>query len=101
MAGGSCWGVPLMCLGTLSGPAIMGLMSRVIGPSEQGYLQGANTSLASVSGLFGPGLFTLTFSTLLTRHPGAAFDLAGAILLGALAVAWLATRTPRADAPAR
>jgi DHA1 family tetracycline resistance protein-like MFS transporter len=94
-------GVPLMCMGTLSGPSIMGLMSRLIGPSEQGQLQGANTSLSSVAGLFGPGLFTLTFSALLTQRPGAAFDLAGAILLAALVVAWLATRTPPAAGPAR
>lgn len=90
-------GVPVMSLGGLSGPAIMGLMSRRVSPSEQGQLQGANTSLSSVAGLIGPGLFAVTFSQLLERLPGAAFDLAALIVLGSFAVAWAVTRSrPRA-----
>ncbi|WP_428661199.1 TCR/Tet family MFS transporter [Reyranella sp.] len=92
-------GVPTMALWGLSGPAIMGLMSRLVSPSEQGQLQGANTSLASVAGLIGPGIFAVTFSGLLDRRPGAAFDLAALILLGALAVAWTVTRRRPACAP--
>ena len=94
-------GVPVMSLWGLSGPAIMGLMSRLVGPSEQGQLQGANASLISIAGLFGPPLFTVTFSTWLSDRPGAAFDLAALILLAAFAVAWLVTRSPPAAAPAR
>ncbi len=41
-------GVPVMALWGLSGPAALGLMSRLVGPSEQGQLQGANNSLASL-----------------------------------------------------
>jgi DHA1 family tetracycline resistance protein-like MFS transporter len=93
-------GVPVMSLWGLSGPAIMGLMSRLVSPSEQGQLQGANTSLTSVAGLIGPGVFAVTFSGLLDRLPGAAFELAALILLGALVVAWAATR-PRPAAPHR
>jgi len=85
-------GVPTMALWGLSGPAIMGLMSRLVSPSEQGQLQGANTSLTSVAGLIGPGIFAVTFSGLLERLPGAAFDLAAVILLGAFAAAWRVTR---------
>jgi DHA1 family tetracycline resistance protein-like MFS transporter len=87
-------GVPVMSLWGLSGPAILGLMSRLVSPSEQGQLQGANTSLTSVAGLLGPGLFAAAFSLLLTTLPGAAFDLSALILLGALGVAAWATRTP-------
>jgi DHA1 family tetracycline resistance protein-like MFS transporter len=94
-------GVPVMSLWGLSDPAIMGLMSRLVSSSEQGQLQGANTSLVSVGGLIGPGLFAVTFSGLLDRLPGAAFDLAALILLGAFAVAWVATRTPPAAGPPR
>jgi len=90
-----------MALWGLSGPAIMGLMSRLVSPSEQGQLQGANTSLSSVAGLIGPGIFAVTFSGLLERLPGAAFDLAALILLGACAVAWLVTRRRPAYAPPR
>jgi DHA1 family tetracycline resistance protein-like MFS transporter len=92
-------GVPTMALWGLSGPAIMGLMSRRVSPSEQGQLQGANTSLTSVAVLIGPGIFAVTFSRLLERLPGAAFDLAALILLGAFAVAWAVTRRRPAYAP--
>ena len=94
-------GVPTMALWGLSGPAIMGLMSRLVSPSEQGQLQGANTSLSSVAGLIGPGIFAVTFSGLLEQLPGAAFDLAALILLGACAVAWMVTRRRPAYAPPR
>lgn len=76
-------------------------MSRLVSASEQGQLQGANTSLSSVAGLIGPGIFTVTFSGLLERLPGAAFDLAAVILLGALAVAWAVTRRRPSYAPPR
>ena len=90
-----------MALWGLSGPAIMGLMSRLVSPSEQGQLQGANTSITSVAGLIGPALFTAAFSALLGPLPGAAFDLAALILLGAFAVAWWVTRRRPAYAPPR
>jgi DHA1 family tetracycline resistance protein-like MFS transporter len=91
-------GVPIMSLGGLSGPAILGLMSRRVSDSEQGQLQGANTSLSSVAGLIGPGLFAVTFSASLDRLPGVAFDLAALIVLGSSAVAWVVTRKqPSAD----
>jgi DHA1 family tetracycline resistance protein-like MFS transporter len=63
-------------------------------PSEQGQLQGANSSIASVDALIGPAVFTAAFSAFLSPLPGAAFDLAALILLAALAVALWATRTP-------
>lgn len=85
-------GVPVMSLWGLSGPAILGLMSRRVSPSEQGQLQGANTSLTSIAGLIGPGLFAVSFSGLLDRLPGAAFDLAALIVFAAFAVAWAVTR---------
>jgi DHA1 family tetracycline resistance protein-like MFS transporter len=94
-------GVPVMSLWGLAGPAILGLMSRLVSPSEQGQLQGANTSLTSVAGLVGPGLFAAAFSLMLTTLPGAAFDLSALILLAALGVAAWATRTPRDAAPPR
>ena len=47
-----------MALWGLAGPASMGIMSRLVGASEQGQLQGANSSLMALAGLIGPGLFT-------------------------------------------
>ena len=75
----------------------MGLMSRRVSPSEQGQLQGANSSTASTAALIGPAMFTAAFSALLVRLPGAAFDLAALILLAALVVALWATRRPPDD----
>jgi DHA1 family tetracycline resistance protein-like MFS transporter len=92
-------GVPVMSLWGLAGPAILGLMSRMVSSSEQGQLYGANTALTSIATLIGPGLFALPFSALLDRLPGVSFDLAGLILLMALAVGWWVTRTPDAGRP--
>ncbi|MBN9516506.1 MAG: MFS transporter [Alphaproteobacteria bacterium] len=98
-------GVPIMALWGLSGPAALGLMSRLVGPSEQGQLQGANTSLASLSSLVGPALFSLTFAYFIARPgspwPGAPFLLAGLLLLLAGAVAWRVTARPRPAGPPR
>jgi DHA1 family tetracycline resistance protein-like MFS transporter len=93
-------GVPVMSLWGLSGPAILGLMSRLVSPSEQGQLQGANTSLTSIAGLLGPGLFATAFAQLLGPLPGAPFDVSALILVLALGAAWWATRaSPDADRP--
>ena len=51
-------GHPAMALWGLASPSSMGLMSRRVGASEQGQLQGANASIMGIASLFGPGLFT-------------------------------------------
>jgi DHA1 family tetracycline resistance protein-like MFS transporter len=89
-------GVPVMSLWGLAGPAMQALMSQRISPSEQGQLQGANSSIASLGALIGPAVFTAAFSAFLGPLPGAAFDLAALFLLAALAVALWATRRPAA-----
>ena len=81
----------------LFGPSAMALMTRCINPSEQGQLQGANSSLMGITGLVGPGLFTLTFATFIGERadlhlPGAPFLLAATLLLLAAAIAWRVTR---------
>lgn len=72
-------GVPVMALWGLSAPALQGLMSARLGPSEQGKLQGANTSLMGIAGLFGPLLFTKVFAAAI--GPGAGMHLPGAPML--------------------
>jgi MFS transporter, DHA1 family, tetracycline resistance protein len=72
------------CLGGISGPALQGYISGHIPPNEQGELQGALTSLISVTTIFGPLLMTNLFAWF-TRpghfiFPGAPFIM-GAILL--------------------
>jgi MFS transporter, DHA1 family, tetracycline resistance protein len=59
---------------------------------QQGQLQGATSSVQSVSQLVGPFLFTLTFAYFIggdapLKLPGAPFLLASVLLLLALAIA--------------
>ncbi|WP_309890361.1 TCR/Tet family MFS transporter [Archangium sp.] len=55
-------GIPVMSLWGLFGPASQGLMSSRMGPSEQGQLQGALSSLMGIAGMIGPALFTQLFA---------------------------------------
>ena len=79
-------GLPAVALWGTSGPAIQALMSGKVGGTEQGQLQGALASLRGVSGLVGPGLFTLTFAQFvgdwsLAGLPGAPFLLSALLLV--------------------
>jgi DHA1 family tetracycline resistance protein-like MFS transporter len=80
----SLWGV--------SGAAIQALMTKRVAPDQQGQLQGANSSVQSISQLLGPFLFTLTFAYFIGAQtplhlPGAPFCLASALVLLALVIA--------------
>jgi DHA1 family tetracycline resistance protein-like MFS transporter len=92
------WGsLPVFAFMGLYGPSAQGIMTRRVDPSQQGHLQGANTSLLGITGLIGPGLFTLTFSTFIGSRadlhlPGAAFLLAAAMLAAAIPLALTVTR---------
>lgn len=93
-------GVPVMALWGLSGPAIMDMMSRRVSASEQGQLQGAASSSRSIAGLISPILFAGLFAATISVLPGAAFLLAGALLVAAAVLAWLVTLpSPRAGRP--
>jgi DHA1 family tetracycline resistance protein-like MFS transporter len=90
-------GIPLMALWGLANPSSQGLMSRRIGPQEQGQLQGANASLMGVANLIGPGLFTLTFAFAIDMThdwsvPGAPHFLAATLLGLAILVALRVTK---------
>lgn len=90
-------GIPVMALWGLGGAAAMGIMSRLVSSSEQGQLQGANSSLVALAGLFGPYLFSYVFARSIGGDgawhvPGAPFLLASAMLLAATALAWWVTR---------
>jgi DHA1 family tetracycline resistance protein-like MFS transporter len=82
-------GIPVMSLWGLSGPAAQGLMSRRVSSAEQGQLQGAIGSLRGISGMLGPGLFTVTFATFIGplrnwNLPGSSFLLSSVLLLAAM-----------------
>jgi DHA1 family tetracycline resistance protein-like MFS transporter len=85
-------GIPVMSLWGVSSAATQALMTRLVAPDQQGQLQGATSSVQSVSQLIGPFLFTLTFAYFIgdgvsLKLPGAPFVLAAALLLLALAIA--------------
>ncbi len=93
-------GIPIMTLSGLAGPAVQSLMTRKVAHSEQGRLQGANTSVQSVAGIVAPVLFGWVFAVVVTPHPGlnligAPFYLASVILVGATVVAWRAVKAER------
>lgn len=90
-------GIPVMALWGLATPAGQGLMTTRVGPTEQGQLQGAISSLRGIAGLLGPTIFTLTFATFVhddgpVHLPGAAFLLAAAILVLAMGSSLVVTR---------
>jgi DHA1 family tetracycline resistance protein-like MFS transporter len=78
-------GIPVLAVQGLFGPAAQGIMSHHVSPSEQGELQGANSSIAGITGLIGPVLFTTTFATFIgprrdLHFPGAPFFLAACLI---------------------
>jgi len=85
--------VPIVALWGLASPAAQGIMTRHVGASEQGELQGATGSLMGIAALIGPWLFASTFAYFISagvrwHAPGAAFVLAAALLaLGAVVAA--------------
>lgn len=90
-------GIPILSLSALISPSLQGLMTRRVGPSEQGQLQGANSGITGVTAVLGP----LTFGPLLawSTHPntpvamsGTPILLAAFILLLGLALAVRAAR---------
>jgi DHA1 family tetracycline resistance protein-like MFS transporter len=86
-------GIPVMSLWGLAGPTSQGLMSSHIGPSEQGKLQGALSSLMGIAQMIGPGLFTQIFARAIDTKsgwhlPGAPFLLAALLLALAMLTAW-------------
>jgi DHA1 family tetracycline resistance protein-like MFS transporter len=73
------------CLGGIAGPALQGVISNQVPANEQGELQGALTSLMSLTSIIGPLIMNYLFSFFTTDSapiyfPGAPY-LAGAILL--------------------
>jgi MFS transporter, DHA1 family, tetracycline resistance protein len=85
-------GIPVMALWGVAGAATQALTTRLVAPDQQGQLQGATSSVQSVSQMVGPFLFTLTFAYFIGANaplklPGAPFLLASALLVLALLIA--------------
>ncbi|MBS1596577.1 MAG: TCR/Tet family MFS transporter [Bacteroidetes bacterium] len=81
------------CLGGIAGPALQATMSGHVPPNEQGELQGALTSLMSVTSIIGPLLMTNLFAYFTSdkapfHFPGAAFLLGGILMLVSTFIAY-------------
>ncbi len=71
------------CLGGICGPALQSIISSNVPANEQGELQGALTSLISLTSIFGPMLMTGLFSYF--TSPKAPFHFSGiAFVVGAI-----------------
>lgn len=91
--------IPVFELMGLTQPAMQALMTRHVGESEQGQLQGANGAIMGLTGIVGPGLFAYTFAWFIRPEasppvPGAPFLLAAALMLAAALLAARVTRRP-------
>lgn len=93
--------LPVFALSGLFGPAIQALLTQQVDVSEQGQLQGVNSSLVGISGMIGPSLFSplLAVGIRETWAPvGIPFYLAGAIILVACIYGAAVTRSPHTKA---
>ncbi|HLZ77553.1 TCR/Tet family MFS transporter [Phenylobacterium sp.] len=77
---------PIFALMNLMQPGLQGLMTRRVGPQEQGQLQGANQSLQGIGSILGPLLFGTLFAWAVrhdaTLHtPGLPIFLASGLLV--------------------
>lgn len=96
--------IPLMALWGLAGPSLQTLMTRQVDPQQQGQLQGAVTSAVSLTGVFGPALFSQLFAVMIVSQQfsalvGAPFLLAAALLLLAAVLALRVTQPRSTLAP--
>lgn len=84
-------------LGGIAGPALQSIISGNVPPNEQGELQGALTSLMSLTSIVGPPLMTTLFAKFTGARapivfPGAPFLLASLLMIVST---WLAYRSLR------
>ena len=74
------------CLGGIAGPTLQGIISNQVPANEQGELQGALTSLVSMTAIIGPLLMNNLFAYSTSKNglfymPGAAFYLAAILVV--------------------
>lgn len=90
--------LPVNALWGLSGPPMQGMMTRHVGSSEQGQLQGALSSLRGIAFMIGPLVFTNVFASFIGANrdwhlPGAPYLLAAMMIAGSSVIAWQITRS--------
>ena len=84
----------------LAMPTLQSLMTRRVSEREQGQLQGANNSVASIAGIASPLFFGWVYEMSAADAPGLSFLIAAAVLLAGAAIgALVAKRANVAVAP--
>ena len=80
------------CLGGIAGPSLQATVSGKVSSNEQGELQGALTSLASLTLILGPlimnNLFTYFTTSAPIHFPGVSFLLGAIFMLASIIIAW-------------
>lgn len=89
------------CLGGIAGPALQGIMANQVPNNEQGELQGAMTSMMSITAIIGPPLMTGLFAYFTADDapleiPGAAMFLAAVLTVVGLLLSWKTLRNRKA-----
>jgi len=92
------------CLGGIAGPALQGIMSGIVAPTEQGELQGGFTSMMSATSIVGPLLMSSIFSFFTKSHddlyfPGAAMLLGAALTVCSAVLARMTLKKNLKPAP--
>lgn len=85
------------CLGGIAGPALQAIISGHVPPNEQGELQGALTSLMSLTSIIGPILMTHLFAYFTKPDapiylPGSPFFMGSLLMLASTLLAYFALR---------
>jgi DHA1 family tetracycline resistance protein-like MFS transporter len=98
-------GIFVSALWGFSMPTIQALMTQRVSESEQGQLQGANQSVASIASVLSPIFFGWIYALSVEPapvlpHPGAAFIIAGLVLAGSALIGLRAGRQEAAPGPA-
>jgi DHA1 family tetracycline resistance protein-like MFS transporter len=91
--------VLIAVLGNIANAPQSSIMSRLVGPQDQGLLSGATNAIRSLTGIFGPVLFTAFFAQSIrfggAALSGLAFVVAALLYAGSGALcAWI-TRAPQ------
>jgi len=88
------------CLGGIAGPSLQAVLAGHVPPGEQGELQGALTSLMSLTTILGPLLMNNLFKFFTTgkdhiHFPGAPFLLGAIFMFCSIIVAWMTLRSEK------
>ena len=92
------------CLGGIAGPALQAIISAHVPPNEQGELQGALTSLMSVTSIIGPIMMTSLFYFFTQKSapvyfPGISFLVGAVLMLASAVLAYIVLRREKTVKP--